>query len=154
MAAARRFQYGYTFLEIALAMGIVLAVFLAMVPLVQASIEERQLRACVTEITEFVLQNRSEAARSGRKISLQVEPGGLRSPGAEPDTFALGFPANIRVELPASDGKWRAPEGQNWQFSSVGTVTPMRLRLNRGDKWIELDFDFLTGRVAEERYAL
>jgi hypothetical protein len=32
-------------------------------------------------------------------------------------------------------------------------VTPLSVRLSEGKSWIEVDFDLLTGRVAEERYA-
>lgn len=150
----RLVRCGYTFLEIALALGIVVVVFLAMVPLVGASLQERELRETVQAVSEFALETRSAAARENRRIAIRMEPDGLSEGDVESAGRSVSFPANVDVSVPGPRRKWLPLDGQMWYFSPIGTVTPITIRFAIDDRWIELDFDFLTGRVAEERYAL
>lgn len=150
----RRTQHGYTFLEIALALGIVVVVFLAMVPVVQSSLQERELRQTVQDVSNFVLETRSAAARENRRIAVRMESSGLMEADVTTPDREVVFPKNMQISVPGPQRKWVPLDGQMWYFSPIGTVTPITMKFAIGDRWIELDFDFLTGRVAEERYAL
>lgn len=150
----RRTQHGYTFLEIALALGIVVVVFLAMVPVVQSSLQERELRQTVQDVSNFVLETRSAAARENRRIAVRMESSGLMEADVTTPDREVVFPKNMQISVPGPQRKWMPLDGQMWYFSPIGTVTPITMKFAIGDRWIELDFDFLTGRVAEERYAL
>lgn len=150
----RRTQHGYTFLEIALAIGIVVVVFLAMVPVVQSSLQERELRQTVQDVSDFVLETRSAAARENRRITVRMESSGLMEADVTTPAREVVFPKNMQISVPGPQRKWVPLDGQMWYFSPIGTVTPITMKFAIGDRWIELDFDFLTGRVAEERYAL
>lgn len=152
--AARTTPHGFTFLEIALALGIVVVVFLAMVPVVKSTLGERKLRETVQNVTDFVLETRSAAARENRRIAVRMENSGLHEEALDQSIPGVEFPGNVRVTVPGPRRTWVPLDGQVWYFSPIGTVTPLTLRFAIGDKWIELDFDFLTGRVSEERYAL
>jgi len=150
----RPVRCGYTFLEIALALGIVVVVFLAMVPLVGSSLQERKLRETVQAVSEFALETRSAAARENRRIAIRMEPDGMSEGDVESPGRAVSFPPNVDVAVPGPRRKWVPLDGQMWYFSPIGTVTPITIRFAVDELWIEIDFDFLTGRVAEERYAL
>ncbi len=150
----RLVRCGYTFLEIALALGIVVVVFLAMVPLVGASLQERELRETVQAVSEFALETRSAAARENRRIAIRMEPDGLIEGDIESTDRSISFPPKVEVTVPGPRRKWVPLDGQLWYFSPIGTVTPITIRFAIEDRWIELDFDFLTGRIAEERYGL
>jgi len=150
----RRSRDGYTFLEIALALGIVVVVFLAMVPLVGSSLQERKLREAVQAVSEFVLETRTASARENRRIAVRMERDGLIDANSDSTDLRVAFPEGVQVTVPGPRRKWSELDGQMWYFSPIGTVTPITMRFAIEDQWIEVDFDFLTGRVSEERYAL
>jgi len=149
-----RLRDGYTFLEVALALGIVIVVFLTAVPLVGSSFQERKLRDAVQAVSEFVLETRTASARENRRIAIRMEPDGLIDAAPETTALSVAFPEGVEVTVPGPRRKWVGLDGQMWYFSPIGTVTPITMRFAIEDRWIEVDFDFLTGRVAEERYAL
>lgn len=151
---ARSTLNGYTFLEIALALGIVVVVFLAMVPLVGSSMQEKKLREAVQSVSELVMETRLASARENRRISLRMERDGLIEDLNDDTALQVAFPEGVLVTVPGPRKKWTELDGQMWYFSPIGTVTPITMRFSMEDRWIEVDFDFLTGRVAEERYAL
>lgn len=146
---------GFTLLEIAIALGIIVVLFVTMIPVVELTGAERRLCEAVGDVSEFARDMRALAARESRRVEVLMEPDGLfeRMPDGSRGT-GIGFPRDVRVSVPGPRARWVPLDGQVWQFSPIGTVSPVTLRFSTGDKWIEVDFDFLTGRVAEERYAL
>lgn len=84
------------------------------------------------------------------RAEVEIRPAGLV--GDDDDVLFLAPQgADFSVRYPG--GEWEEADGQVWEFSPAGMVTPMSVRFSEGKDWIEADFDLLTGRVAEERYA-
>lgn len=142
---------GFTFLEIMLVVALIGIVFAALIPMVGPSIRERRLRETVEAIAEQVRAERYRAQLEGRRQVLEIRRTGLGVP-EEGEAISLPREVELSVKLPGDD--WQKPAGQQWEFSPTGLVTPWTVRLEEGDSWIEADFDILTGRVADERYAL
>lgn len=146
---------GFTFFELALALGLIAIVFVGIAPVISASIQERRLRAGMDEIADLVLDVRGEAELGGTNLTLFFEKGGIARwdvESGEPKV-AVVPPEDTELKVRFPGGKWSAPDGQRWRFFPAGMVTPISLRLEDGDVWIEADFDFLTGRVGEERFS-
>ncbi len=147
-----RTPHGFTFLELMLVLALIAIIFVSAVPLVSASLGERRLRADAEKISAMVRSQRARAQDDGRRHVLTIRSAGFFEKGNPPKEIA-GLPRDAIFTLRYPGGKWEKPKDQAWEFSPIGMVTPLSVRLESGKAWIELDFDMLTGRVAEERYA-
>ncbi len=146
---------GFTFLEIALALGIVAIVFVATIPLAQTSLRERRLRSAADTITDMVAEQRTQAGKTGQAITVLIRKSGFEriDEATNAPEVLVGIPKNAALAVRHFDEKWAAPDGQRWEFSPAGMVTPLSIRVSEGDGFIEQDYDFLTGRVADERFS-
>ncbi len=62
----------------------------------------------------------------------------------------------LREDVELSIKRWQAtewvvPQGTDWVFAATGLAEPLSVRLERGESYIELDFNPLTGVVDERR---
>jgi len=143
----------YTFLEVALALGIIAVVFAAVVPVMAAGNTERRLRDGMEAIGQFVRDSRRESEKTGKERMLIVRPGGLAVREGEKISPGVTTPQGAALSVRYPQGEWAKADGQEWRIFSCGVVAPVSLRLQDGKDWIETDFDFLTGSVAAERYS-
>ncbi len=143
---------GFTFLELMLVLALIATIFVSSAPLVSASLRERRLRADAEKISTMVREQRAKAQSDGRRRVVKIRPSGFFE-NTDPPKELAGLPQNEIFTLRYPGTKWEKPDDQAWEFSPIGMVTPLSVRLESGSAWIELDFDLLTGRVAEERYA-
>jgi hypothetical protein len=135
-----------------LVIALIAIVFVGMTPLLSASFRERKLRAAAEGIEEMVRAQRAQAQNDGRRHVLEIRSQGFFDRAGK-DSQVLGAPGADELYVRFPGAKWEKPAGQSWEFSPIGMVTPFSVRLENGNAWIEVDFDMLTGRVAEERYA-
>jgi general secretion pathway protein H len=143
---------GFTLLEVMMVLALVAIVLAVMIPVTSASSRERKLRAAAGEIEGLVREQRDAAREEGRRRLIDIRPRGFFERGRDQrEVMARPEAEDFYVRYPG--GKWEKPAGQTWEFSPAGMVTPLSVRLEQGDAYIEVDFDLLTGRVAEERYA-
>jgi type II secretory pathway pseudopilin PulG len=142
----------FTFLELMLVLALIAIIFVSAAPLVSASLRERRLRADAEKISSMVRSQRAKAQEDGRRHVLNIRPGGFFENGDPPKEIA-SIPNDAIFTLRYPGSKWEKPDDQSWEFSPIGMVTPLSIRLESGSAWIEVDFDMLTGRVSEERYA-
>lgn len=140
---------GYTFFELALAMAIIVVVFIATAPLIASSLQERRLRAAMESCEQLIRDARLQAEESGREMIVDVRPNGLAFQGGDDKTGIKGMLFSIRF---GSD-PWEKAQDQVWPIFSCGLVAPASLRIQEGEAWLEADFDCLTGGIAEERYS-
>lgn len=148
---ARRPARGYTFLELALALGIVVVVFIAVVPVIASGHVERRLRQGMDELAQAVRESRAEAEKTGAGRMLVVEKNGLSERSGDKVHEKVRTPGNAGLSVRFAQGDWE--QEREWRIFSCGLVEPVSLRLQEGRAWIEADFDFLTGSVADERYS-
>ena len=147
-----RARAGYTFLELALAMAIVAVIFFSVVPLILASQQERHLRQGMEAIAQLVRDSRYAAEKTGQPANLTFRANGLvPSRGGASASRVEISDAQLMVRYPG--GKWEKAGGQEWNLYASGLVEPLSVRLEQGGAWVESDFDFLTGSVADERYS-
>ena len=64
-------------------------------------------------------------------------------------TFELPDGGNIELRH-WGDKTWRSPSDERWRFSSEGLCEPLQVRFTLGRATLELQFDPLTGAVADE----
>lgn len=151
---SQRDQFGFTLLEIMLVVALIAIIFVGAAPLVNASMRERRLRAAAEEIADVVRAQRMSVQERGVRREVGIQPEGLVLPTADGnDEILFATPEEVDFSVRYPGGKWVEADGQWWEFSPTGMVTPISVRFEEGNDWIELDFDVLTGRVAEERYA-
>lgn len=146
-------QRAYTFLEVALALGIIVVVFVTIVPVISAGARERRLQDTMTAMGEVVRDRRMEAEKIGQEQMLIVRPKGLALREKDQLVLKATVPPGVRLSVRYPQGKWTPAEGQEWRIFSCGLVAPASLRLQEGTAWIETDFDFLTGAPSAERYS-
>jgi hypothetical protein len=136
-----------------LVMALIVIMFLGTVPLVSASRHERKIRDAAEAIETMVRAQRSKAQTTGERRVIEVRPAGFFEQSKK-GLEVLAMPEGPKIMLRApGEEDWGKPQGQQWEFSPIGMVSPLSVRLEDGNAWMEVDFDLLTGRVAEERYA-
>jgi prepilin-type N-terminal cleavage/methylation domain-containing protein len=144
---------GFTLLEIMMVLALIAIIFIGSAPLIVASSRERSMRDAASEIEAMVRAERHDVMASGERRVLEIRPAGFFEKGLKPrEVLPMTKAAKLTFRAPG-ERDWGKPTGQEWEFSPIGMVTPLSVRLENGDYWMELDFDMLTGRLAEERYA-
>jgi len=145
---------GYTFLELALALAIIAIIFLAVIPFAAAGLRERHLRELSDQVSDLVLAQKDAAEETGTRVCLSLTANGIEKPGQsrEPEVL-FTVPKSCRWWVRQPGAKWQEPDEAEWEFTPLGTVSPLSVRFEEGDAWIERDYDFLTGQVAAERYS-
>jgi type II secretory pathway pseudopilin PulG len=143
-------------LEIVIALMILTVVFVGVAPMVTASFREERMRGVMESLAEVVREQRVAAEAGGEERRIVVTADGLEQIDEKSGeaVVLLDAPTEgvLTVRLPGQR-KWEKPDGQVWRFFAAGMVTPFSVRLVEGDSWVESDFDFLTGRVADQRYS-
>ena len=160
MTTVRQFSgqpRGYTLIEIALVLAIMVLVIGAAVPLSSGFMREQHLRDPVRELLVLAKTARTEAMTTGRATGVVFGKKGfglLRTGSEEPsDTYILpgGMSYVIR---PFGSDKVAKPDGQTWIFQPTGLCEPIVFRLEEDDAWIEVAFDPLTANIGEEAYSI
>lgn len=143
---------GYTFLELALVLAIIAIVFFSVVPVIFVHQRERQLKTAMDSIAQLARDCRFTTEDKGVEAVLAFQTNGVMplSKGTSLTPAEIGN-CSLLVKYPG--GQWERANGQDWRFFSGGMVEPVSVRLENGDAWVESDFDFLTGSVADERYS-
>lgn len=148
-------QRGYTLIEIALVLAIMVLIIGAAIPLSSGFMREQRLRDPVRELLILAKTARTEAMTTGRPTGVVFGKNGygLLRPGADEasDTYKLprGMSYSIR---PFGSEKTAKPDGQTWIFQPTGLCEPITFRLEEDDAWIEVAFDPLTAGIGEEAY--
>jgi type II secretory pathway pseudopilin PulG len=151
---ARRAR-GYTLLEVALVVSIVVLLVGAAIPLTSGFVREQRLRDVVRELLVLAKTARTDAMTTGRptEIIFDKKGFGLRRPGDEEPSEAAMLPAGMDYTLrPFAAERVLRPDGQRWIFQPTGLLEPVTVRVMEGEAWIEVQFDPLTAGLADESY--
>lgn len=151
--ARNGFHAAYTFLEVALALAIIAVVFAAVVPVFSAGFKERKLRDALSDIGQLVREVRLQAEQTGVDQLLVFQPASVARREGKSLVSKVSVPEGSKLFIRYPQGEWTRGGSQEWPIFAAGLVPPLSLRLQDGSDWIEADFDFLTGNVAEERYS-
>ena len=148
---------GYTLIEIALVLAIIVMLVGVAIPLSSGFMREQRLRDVVRELLILAKTARSEAMTTGRATGIVFDKKGfgmLRA-GAEEPSDVYQLPAGISYVLrPFSSEKTIRPDGQTWIFQPTGLCEPVTFRAEENDAWIEVTFDPLTANIGEEAYEI
>lgn len=152
---AGRWTGGYTLLEIALVVAIIVLLVGAVVPLTSGFVREQRMRDAVRELLVLAKTARMEAMTSGRPAELVFEKGGfvLRRPGDEEGSESVKLARGMTYQLlPFAAEKPLRPDGQRWIFQPTGLSEPIAVRIMEDEAWIEVRFDPLTASIEDESY--
>lgn len=146
---------GYTLIEIALVLAIMVMIIGAAIPLSSGFMREQRLRDPVRELLILAKTARTEAMTTGRATAVVFEKGGfgLQRPGAEELAESYRLPPGMSYTLmPFGSEKAARPDGQTWIFQPTGMCEPVTFRLVEDDAWMEVTFDPLTANISQEAY--
>ena len=153
--AARRRSGGYTLLEIALVVAIIVLIIGAAVPLTSGFTREQRLREVVRELLVYAKTARSDAMTTGRaaEVVFAKRDFSLLRPGESEPGATFKIPRGLRYVLqPFGTEKALSPDGQRWIFQPTGICEPISVRVEEGEAWMQITFDALTAGIAEESY--
>ena len=154
LARRRRALGGYTLLEVALVVAIIVLLVGAAVPLTSGFTREQRLRDAVRELLVFAKTARSDAMTTGRAAEVVFTKEGFtlqRSGGGSGETFKL--PPGMTYTLqPVAEERPLRPDGQRWVFQPTGLCEPVAVRFAEDEAWFEVRFDALTAGIDEESY--
>jgi len=153
--SARRRVRGYTLLEIAMVVAIIVLIIGAAVPLTSGFTREQQLRDVVRDLLIYAKTARSEAMTTGRpaEVVFAKEGFALRRAGEEEPSESRRLPRGMRYVIkPFGADKAVRPDGQRWIFQPTGLCEPVTVRIEDDEAWMEVTFDALTAGLADERY--
>lgn len=148
---------GYTLLEIALVVTIIVLLVGAVVPLSSGFIREQRLRDAVRELLVLAKTARTEAMTTGRASEVVFGKRGfsLRRPGEEEPSESVKLARGMSYQLfPFSADKPMRPDGQRWIFQPTGLCEPLSVRIMENEAWIEVRFDPLTAGIEDESYSI
>lgn len=160
MSSVRHFSgrpRGYTLIEIALVLAIMVMIIGAAVPLSSGFMREQRLRDPVRELLVLAKTARTEAMTTGRATGVVFgkKGFGLLSPGSEEPSDTYTLPRGMSYVIrPFGSEKVTKPDGQTWIFQPTGLCEPIIFRLEEDDAWIEVAFDPLTANIGEESYSI
>ena len=146
---------GYTLLEIALVVTIIVLLVGAVVPLTTGFVREQRLRDSVRGLLVLAKTARTEAMTTGRAAVVVFGKGGfaLVRAGEEEPSESVQLPRGTRYQLlPFAADKPLRPDGQRWIFQPTGLCEPLAVRIMEDEAWIEVRFDPLTAGIEEESY--
>ena len=146
---------GYTLLEIALVLAIIVLLVGAAVPLTTGFTREQRLRDAVRELLVLAKTARTDAMTSGAAAEVVFGKKGfaLRRPGDDEPSEEVQLPRGMTYRLlPFAAEKSEKPGGQRWIFQPSGICEPITVRVMEGDAWLEVEFDPLTAGLADESY--
>jgi type II secretory pathway pseudopilin PulG len=146
---------GYTLLEIALVVTIIVLLVGAVVPLSSGFVREQRLRESVRGLLVLAKTARTEAMTTGRAAEVVFGKGGfsLLRAGEEEPSESVQLPGGTRYQLlPFGADKPLRPDGQRWIFQPTGLCEPLTVRIMEDEAWIEVRFDPLTAGIEEEGY--
>ena len=146
---------GYTLLEIALVVTIIVLLVGAVVPLSSGFVREQRLRESVRGLLVLAKTARTEAMTTGRAAEVIFGKGGfaLQRAGEEEPSESVRLPRGTRYQLlPFGADKPLRPDGQRWIFQPTGLCEPLTVRIKEDEAWIEVRFDPLTAGIEEEGY--
>lgn len=146
---------GYTLLEIALVVTIIVLLLGAVIPLTSGFVREQRLRDAVRELLVLAKTARMDAMTTGRATEVVFQKNGfvLRRAGDEEasESARLAGGMTYRLQPFASDKPVR-PDGQRWIFQPSGLCEPISVRIMEDEAWIEVRFDPLTASIEDESY--
>lgn len=152
---ARKGLRGYTLLEIALVVAIIVLIIGAAVPLTSGFTREQRLRDVVRELLVYAKTARSDAMTTGRAAEVVFVKNGfaLRRPGEKEAGESFKMPRGMRYMLePFGAEKAVRPDGQRWIFQPSGMCEPITVRIEEDEAWMQVTFDALTAGIADESY--
>lgn len=150
-----RGRAGYTLLEIALVVSIIVLLVGAAIPLTSGFVREQRLRDVVRELLVLAKTARTEAMTTGRPTAIIFDKNGfaLSRPGDGEPSDTAPLPRGMTYTLrPFAADRALRPDGQRWIFQPTGLLEPVTVRLMEGEAWIEVMFDPLTAGLADESY--
>lgn len=137
---------GFTLLELLLAIGLCAILALVSVPSVVGWMAELRLRGEFDGLAELVQQAKLEAETEGKPQLVVVLKAGQQVPEI-PEVV-------VRVLKAGSSAVWTLRQVDQSECASIhidrrGYVDPVKARLTEGTRFVEGQFDFLTGHLRE-----
>ena len=146
---------GYTLLEIALVVTIIVLLIGAAVPLTRGFTREQRLRDTVRELLVLAKTARTDAMTSGQPAEVVFVKDGfvLRRAGEVETAESVRLPRGTTYVIrPFASDKMLKPDDQRWIFQPSGLCEPIVVRLMENEAWMEVSFDALTAGLSEESY--
>jgi len=142
-------QKGHTLLEILTALGLAMLVVGVAALGVGALGPEKRLRRSASVVESCARQLFWQSVQERRPHCLRLAADAVAA-DASP-WVSLGNRARLEVRR-VGESQWRVPgKAERWEFPGSGLCEPLSLRLAINGATLEMDFDPLTGAVAEER---
>jgi prepilin-type N-terminal cleavage/methylation domain-containing protein len=174
--ALHSFQRGFTLLEMCVVLLIIALLFGVSMPAMQSAFTEQAVRRDAHQLALMVKTAMIQSAEQHRPyaIDLTGTTMALHPVGeapADPDaststddnadatdvmtnvevTDALDPPNKLLTPDPQKPNAWIAmPDGTQWVFQPGELCSATRVRLARGEAWVEMSFSALTGNVENE----
>ena len=155
---------GFTLIEIAIVMFLMVMLTLIAVPSVTRFGNENALRSCARELATQARTARRLAIQQQRPYEIRFDeagfylaPFGAGTNLADEVFTDLPAPHNLSADISWQLTRWaeRNPsreKTQRWIFEPSGVCEPVRVRFDRTDSYLELSFHPLTAAVSEEKY--
>jgi prepilin-type N-terminal cleavage/methylation domain-containing protein len=174
---SRRFPRGFTLLEMCIVLLIIALLVGLTLPSMQSAFTEQAVRKDAHQLALMVKTAMIQSAEQHRAYAIDLSPTEMAlhpvgETAADPDASSSthdnddannSAPVDVEVtsELdptnkllapdPNKTNAWiDMPEGTQWVFEPGELCPATRVRLKRGDAWLEMSFDALTGNVENE----
>ncbi|HUB65989.1 MAG TPA: prepilin-type N-terminal cleavage/methylation domain-containing protein [Candidatus Methylacidiphilales bacterium] len=157
----KRFPGGFTLLEMCMVLFIIAILFCLAMPAMQTAFTEQAVRGDGQQLALMVKAGMLQSADQHRPYvldltatTLNLHPLGGNVDDAAPDDVntghQLGAADLLLVPDPKKPNGWVAMPPTSWVFQPGELCPASQVRLARGNAWLELNFNALTGNVENE----
>jgi type II secretory pathway pseudopilin PulG len=157
----KRFSGGFTLLEICTVLFIFMILLGATMPAMHSAFVEQAVRGDARQLSLMVKTAMIQSEEQHRAYvidltatTMELHPMDEAAKDAESEdvsiTRQLDKPNTLLVPDPKKTDGWIAMPPTSWFFQPGELCPASRVRLTRGDDWMEVNFNALTGNVENE----
>jgi len=162
---------GFTLLELCIVLFIIAILIAAMMPSIQSAFVENAVRADARQLSLLVRTGMQQSSDQRRNYvldlttkNLDLHPAGENNTaddgpaldqrnsadsGKDEQAYQLGA-SKLLIPDPKKANAWIAIPDTSWVFLPGELCPATRVRLSRGNSWLEMSFNALTGNVENE----
>lgn len=152
---------GFTFVELMIALGVVILVMAFAMPNLNGILEYNRFSSVIDRLETFAITAHTEAFRRNRPYQIRFHQNSFEI-GPVPTGFSdfsadrtYTFPEGMTLEIqPWPSTAWKACDEQVWLFYPTGMCQPFSVRITKDLNWMEASFHPLTAQTSDRKYEI
>jgi general secretion pathway protein H len=135
-------------MELLVALAIMATILAVAIPALTSG-EHTELKAAAGDVATALRQTRLQAQKETRPVALVIDVD-KRSVFVGETAVKLNIPSDITIEMTTAESELTGDSSGGIRFFPDGSSTGGQITLWRNKQWIQLDIEWLTGRIRKK----